>query len=133
MSAVSPLLPRLVLLPLLLLGCRDYAYRHELEGVVLDAKGAPLANAEVQRLNEKSEPYGFDSDYLRVTDEAGHFSFAAEGRGPSPLEAAPWRLRVKHAEAGEREVEVQARWQEQREGAVCWGYCAKGLSLQFDR
>lgn len=100
------------------------------------AGDAPVAEAIVQRLNDKGEPYGFDDDYRRVTDADGHFSFVAEGQGASPIAYSPWRIRVSHPEHGSRELEVRAMWTEkppaESAGAQpCWGYCARDFAIDL--
>lgn len=107
--------------------CSDYAYRHEVAGRVVAEGGTPVAGAIVQRVNDKGEPYGNDESYRRTTGADGTFSFVAEGRGPSPMPYAPWILRVTHPKHVERQLDVRAAWSEDR--ATCFGYCAKGLTI----
>jgi hypothetical protein len=111
------------------LGCSDYAYRHEIAGHVVTVGDAPVAGAVVQRVNDKGDPYGHDDAYRRVTDAQGNFSFVAEGRGPSPMAYAPWTLKVTKDNVGERTLEVRAAWSEDR--ATCFGYCAKGFTIEL--
>lgn len=116
----------------LLVGCKDYAYRHEVAGRVVNTTGEPIAGAlvqRVQRVNDKGEAYGNDESYRRTTDGDGRFSFVAEGRGPSPLPYAPWTLRVTKDRHVERQLDVRAVWSDDRNG--CFGYCAKDVAIEM--
>jgi hypothetical protein len=112
----------------LALACADAAYRHEVEGKVLDAAGQPLADCKVARVNDKGDPYGHDELYLRTTDAQGAFRFESAGRGPTPLASAPWRLKVTPKVGAPLYLDIDAKWSEDK--AVCFGYCAKGLVLK---
>jgi hypothetical protein len=109
-------------------GCKDYAYRHEVSGVVLTASGAPLASVFVLRVNSKNEPYGVPDLYQTKTDAAGHFEFKNEGRGPSPTTKAPWRIAVETPTKARIFYDVDAVW---NATGTCTGYCATGLTLQI--
>lgn len=109
--------------------CSDHSYRHEIAGRVVGANNAPIADAVVQRVNDKGDPYGNDETYRRTTAADGTFSFVAEGRGPSPMPYAPWTLRVTHPGHVERQLEVRAAWSNDR--ATCFGYCAKDFSIEM--
>jgi hypothetical protein len=106
--------------------CKDYAYRHEIAGTIVDAKGAPVASVSVQRVTDKNDPYGVDELYKRISNDRGEFSFVSEGRGPSPVPSAPWRLQVDFG--GEKRVyPVSVLWSAGDAG--CSGYCSKSLVL----
>ena len=112
----------------LCVACKDHAYRHDVEGQVVDAKGTPIPGAIVTRVSDKGEPYGIPDLYQQKTDEKGHFRFESEGRGPAPAFAAPWRLAVEIPNRKDHaHFEVSAVWSGDR--AKCYGYCAKELSL----
>lgn len=108
--------------------CTDHAYRHEVEGQVIDAKGAPVVGVWVTRVSDKGEPYGLPDLYQRKTDESGHFSFVSDGKGPAPAASAPWHLAVEVPPRKDRaRFEIDARWSNDR--STCFGYCAKNLKL----
>lgn len=108
--------------------CKDHAYRHDVEGQVIDEKGAAIAGAVVTRVNDKGEPYGIPDLYQRKADETGHFRFESDGRGPPPVATQPWRLAVEVPTRKDRaHFDVNAVWSDDRK--TCFGYCAKGLSL----
>lgn len=113
---------------LLLVGCADYPYRHEITGRVT-SNGQPVAGATVLRVNDKGDPYGQDEVNKRVTDANGAFSFVAEGRGPSPMPYAPWNLKVTHPKLAERTLEVRAAWSDDK--TKCFGYCAKDFEIEL--
>mgnify|MGYP000880152183 CR=1 FL=1 len=108
--------------------CKDHAYRHEIEGRVVDGAGVPIPQAIVTRINDKGEPYGLPDMYQAKVDDKGHFRFVNEGRGPVPLKAIPWRLAVEVPSRKDRaHFDVQATWSDDR--ATCFGYCARDLTL----
>jgi hypothetical protein len=107
--------------------CKDYPYRHEIAGKVVDSAGAPMASVSVQRVDDKNKSYGVDELYKRVTNDKGEFSFVNEGRGPSPLPSAPWRLQVDFGGGTTQVYPVNAPWRDGASG--CAGYCAKALVL----
>lgn len=120
--------PALVLL-LLVLGCNDHLYRHDIAGRVVSAGNRPVVGAVVQRVNDKGDPYGHDDGYRRVTDAEGKFSFVAEGRGPSPMAFAPWTVKVTQEKFAERILEVRAAWSNDK--TTCFGYCAKDFTIEL--
>lgn len=107
--------------------CKDYAYRHEVAGMVVDTKGAPITGVSVQRVDDKNNSYGVDELYKRVTNEKGEFSFVNEGRGPSPMPSAPWRLQVDFGAGNTKVFPLDVRFSEGKDG--CTGYCARHLVL----
>jgi hypothetical protein len=117
----------LVLVVAALCACKDYPYRHEIAGKVVDGAGAPIASVSVQRVDDKNKSYGVDELYKRVTNDKGEFSFVNEGRGPSPMPSAPWRLQVDFGSGSTQVYPVNVPW---HDGASeCAGYCAKSLVL----
>lgn len=127
-SRATRLVRALMCAGLLSVSCKDHAYRHDVEGQVVDAKGVPIAGAIVTRVSDKGEPYGIPDLYQRKADEKGHFRFESEGRGPSPAASAPWRLAVEvPSRKDHAHFDVNAVWSDDR--SKCYGYCAKELSL----
>jgi hypothetical protein len=106
--------------------CRDYAYRHDISGTVVDSKGAPVASAVVQRIDDKDKPYGVDELYKRTTNAKGEFQFVSEGRGPSPVPSAPWRFQV---DFGNGETKIFGIDVPYEQAPVCTGYCMKSLVI----
>jgi hypothetical protein len=109
--------------------CRDYAYRHEIRGTVLDAANQPIAGALVRRVSDKNDQYGVDELYLRTTAANGSFDFVNEGRGPSPVRAAPWRIEVEFPKGTKRTYEIVATWSDDK--SECTGYCARNVVIVF--
>jgi hypothetical protein len=105
--------------------CKDYPYRHEIAGTVTDAKGAPVASAVVLRVDDKDNAYGVDELYKRTTSDKGEFSFISEGRGPSPMPSAPWRLQVDFGKGVKQVYPLNVAYSAGANG--CTGYCAKSL------
>jgi hypothetical protein len=115
---------------LTLLGaCRDYEYRHEVSGVVVDAQNKPVADAVVRRVTEKGDQYGVNELYSRTTKADGAFSFVNEGRGPEHLAEAPWKVQVEYPVGSKHTFDVVAKWSDDRSG--CFGYCARNVTIQL--
>lgn len=108
-----------------LVSCKDYEYRHEVDGKVLDADNKPVKGAIVRRVTDKGDQYGIDELYARTTPASGEFSFVNVGRGPQHMSSAPWKIQVEHPAGVKHTYDVAANWSDDRSG--CFGYCAKGV------
>ncbi len=108
-----------------LVSCKDYEYRHEVDGKVLDADNKPVKGAIVRRVTDKGDQYGIDELYSRTTPATGEFSFVNVGRGPQHMASAPWKIQVEYPVGVKHTYDVAANWSDDRSG--CYGYCAKGV------
>jgi hypothetical protein len=109
------------------LACRDYPYRHEIRGVVVGADSKPIKGAAVRRITDKGDQYGVDELYLRRTNDDGGFEFVSDGRGPSPLPEAPWKMEVEYPAGTKHSYDVSAKWSDDK--TTCQGYCARDVHI----
>lgn len=116
-------MPRLVLLLALLVGCRphvEYLYAHRITGVVLDADGAPVADATVRRVDAAGQFVGDEALYATKTGADGRFVFEFRGLGGEPAASDAWHLLASHPDHGEARADLVARWTDTGD---CIGYC----------
>lgn len=104
---------------------KDYAYRHEVSGKVMDENNIPIQGAIVYR------PEGLESLYKRITDEEGQFLFEYSGLGPEPTEEMHWTIIIEHPDYQTRQMEIRLPFYSDIENFEEYGYILRDLEIKL--
>ena len=112
----------------------DYAYRHDVAGVVLDAaSGAPLAGAVVDRVESGLTNAADPALYRRTTGPDGTFRFLYSGLGGKPEKFQRWELIVRLPGWQSVTLASNVRWHAFVDGQASYGYVLTNLRVHLVR
>lgn len=118
---------------LFLTACSEYAYRHEIEGVLIDSVNNPVAGARLRRQTENGKPYGAEHVYEIYSSSDGKFSFIFSGLGRKPKPVDTWRVAIEHPDFHNTSFTINVSWTERPDTSGSYGYIKKNIIVQLER
>ena len=118
---------------LFLTACSEYAYRHEIEGVLIDSTNNPVAGARLRRQTVDGKPYGAEHVYLIYSSSDGKFSFIFSGLGRKPKPVDTWWVVIEHPDYYNTSFIINVPWTERSESSDSYGYIKKDVIVQLER
>lgn len=110
----------------------DYAYRHNVAGVVTDSQGNPIPTVLVLRSLESTGQRD-PGEKQQSTDSQGKFEFLHESVGSKPKDKITWILTFEHPEFQTKQVRIDLFWVKTKHNALNYGYVKKDIIVQLNQ
>ncbi len=111
----------------------DYAYSHDVWGIVVNKKGEPIRGVVVERVENgvdmNQSLYGVASIYKRTTDKMGRFRFYYSGLGGKPDTNFTWHLLFTHRKYKKRIITLTIPWRIYKKNTKSYGYVKESLRI----